>query len=154
MVNVQLLRDQLKCINQEKYHSVRKFKDDIGMSRFVAAEVDIAIGRKIQQRRKEVGLTAEVLAEQIGVSQQQFSRYERGATKINVAHLVNIAVILNTPISWFFADSKAQNLTFSDDEHYVPIRNDALKQRLDFHWARLSNEQKRNLINFLDSLIK
>lgn len=133
---------------------MRKLSKDIEMSRFVAAEVDSAIGRKIQQRRKELGLTAEVLAEQIGVSQQQFSRYERGATKINVAHLVNIAVILNTPISWFFADSKAQNLTFSTDEHYVPIRNDALKQRLDFHWTKLNSEQKRNLVNFLDSLHK
>lgn len=124
------------------------------MSRFIAAQVDLAIGKRIQQRRKEVGLTAEELAEQIGVSQQQFSRYERGKTKINVAHLVNIAVILDTPISWFFADSQAENLTFSNQKQYVPVRNDALKQRLDYHWTRLSNEQKRNFVNFLDSLNK
>lgn len=124
------------------------------MKRFIAAEVDLAIGKRIQQRRKEIGLTAENLAEQIGVSQQQFSRYERGATKINVSHLVNIAVILDTPISWFFADSRAENLTFSNEQNYVPIRNDALKQRLDYHWMNLSSEQKRNLVNFLDSLTK
>lgn len=137
----------------EKYHSLNIFMGK-RMSRFVAVEVDVAIGRKIQQRRKELGLTAENLAEQIGVSQQQFSRYERGATKINVAHLVNIAVILDTPISWFFADSKADNLTFSSQETYVPLRNDALKSRLDYHWAKLSNEQRRNLINFLDVMNK
>ena len=124
------------------------------MSRFIAAEIDLAIGKRIQQRRKEVGLTAENLAEQIGVSQQQFSRYERGATKINVAHLVNIAVILDTPISWFFVDSKAENLTFSDNAQYVPVRNDALKLRLDYHWSNLSNEQKRSLISFLDAMNK
>lgn len=124
------------------------------MSRFIPAEVDLAIGKRIQQRRKEIGCTAEYLAEQIGVSQQQFSRYERGATKINVAHLVNIAVILDTPISWFFMDSKAENLTFSDKTQYVPIRNDSLKFRLDYHWSQLSNEQKRSLINFLDAMLK
>mgnify|MGYP003598834404 FL=1 len=124
------------------------------MKRFIAAEVDLAIGKRIQQRRKEVGFTAENLAEQIGVSQQQFSRYERGATKINVAHLVNIAVILDTPISWFFVDSKAENLTFSDKEQYVPVRNDTLKLRLDYHWSKLSNEQKRSLISFLDTMNK
>lgn len=124
------------------------------MVRFIAAEVDLAIGKRIQQRRKEMGLTAENLAEQIGVSQQQFSRYERGATKINVSHLVNIAVILETPISWFFADSEADNLTFSDKVQYVPIKQDVLKQRLDYQWSRLNNEQKRNLVNFLDSLQK
>ncbi len=114
----------------------------------------MAIGKRIQQRRKEVGFTAENLAEQIGVSQQQFSRYERGATKINVAHLVNIAVILDMPISWFFVDSKAENLTFSDKEQYVPVRNDTLKLRLDYHWSKLSNEQKRSLISFLDTMNK
>ncbi|QIW15900.1 transcriptional regulator [Pasteurellaceae bacterium RH1A] len=124
------------------------------MSRFVAAEVDLAIGKRIQQRRKEVGLSAENLAEQIGVSQQQFSRYERGATKINVAHLVNIAVILDTPISWFFADSQANGLTFSDERTYVPVRSDALKMRLDYHWSQLSTEQKRSFINFLDAMAK
>ncbi len=124
------------------------------MKRFIAAEVDLAIGKRIQQRRKEVGFTAENLAEQIGVSQQQFSRYERGATKINVAHLVNIAVILDMPISWFFVDSKAENLTFSDKEQYVPVRNDTLKLRLDYHWSKLSNEQKRSLISFLDTMNK
>lgn len=122
------------------------------MARFIADAVDLAIGKRIQQRRKELKMSAEYLSEQIGVSQQQFSRYERGATKINVSHLARIAVILDTPISWFFADSCADNLAFSTCEYAVPIRHDALKQRLDYHWALLNNEQKRNLVNFLDSL--
>lgn len=122
------------------------------MVRFIADAVDLAIGKRIQQRRKELKMSAEYLAEQIGVSQQQFSRYERGATKINVSHLARVAVILDTPISWFFADSCADNLTFLSQERAVPIRHDALKQRLDYHWALLSNEQKRNLVNLLDSL--
>lgn len=124
------------------------------MSKLVAAEIDVAVGKRIQQRRKEVGFTAENLAEQIGVSQQQFSRYERGVTKINVAHLASIAVLLDTPISWFFVDSTAESLTFAENGQYVPVRNDALKARLDYHWAKLSSEQKRNLINFLDSINK
>lgn len=124
------------------------------MARFVAAEIDAAIGKRIQQRRKETGLSAEELAEKIGVSQQQFSRYERGATKINIAHLVNIAVILDTPISWFFADSQAENLTFSQEKIYVTVKDDELKSRLDYHWSRLNSEQKRHLINFLDSITK
>lgn len=124
------------------------------MSRFVAAEIDASIGKRIQLRRKELGLTAENLAEQIGVSQQQFSRYERGATKINVSHLASIAVILDTPISWFFADAISDNLTFIENGQFIPIRNDALKARLDFHWTKLSSDQKRNLINFLDVMNK
>ncbi|OOF41041.1 MULTISPECIES: helix-turn-helix domain-containing protein [Rodentibacter] len=119
------------------------------MARFTAAETDIAIGKRIQLRRKELGISAEVLAEKIGVSQQQFSRYERGATKMNVNHLVDIAIILDTPIDWFFSDSKALNL---EDTLYVPIHNDALRFRLDYHWQQMNNEQKRTLINWLDAI--
>lgn len=125
------------------------------MARFSAAEIDAAIGRRIQQRRREVGLSAEELAEKIGVSQQQFSRYERGATKINIAHLVDIAVILDTPISWFFADSMAENLMFSGQRRYVSVKDDELKLRLDYLWHHcLSSEQKRHLINMLDVFAK
>lgn len=124
------------------------------MAKFVADDVDGAIGKRIQQRRKEMNLTAENLAEQIGVSQQQFSRYERGTTKINVSHLVRIAVILDTPISWFFSDSYATDLNFSAQKHSVPLMHDELKQRLDYQWLLLDKEQKRHLIVFLDSMLK
>ncbi|OOF86922.1 helix-turn-helix domain-containing protein [Rodentibacter ratti] len=120
------------------------------MARFTAAETDIAIGKRIQLRRKELGISAEVLAEKIGVSQQQFSRYERGATKMNVNHLVDIAIILDTPIDWFFSDSKTFNL--DDKQLYVPIQNDALRFRLDYHWQQMNSEQKRALINWLDAI--
>ncbi|WP_283397320.1 helix-turn-helix domain-containing protein [Wielerella bovis] len=124
------------------------------MAKFIADDVDSAIGKRIQQRRKEMNLTAENLAEQIGVSQQQFSRYERGTTKINVSHLVRIAVILNTPISWFFADSCADNLNFSPTQYPVPLAQDELKQRMDYLWQQLNKEQKRYLILFLDNMMK
>jgi transcriptional regulator with XRE-family HTH domain len=46
-----------------------------------------------------LALTAAELSEQLDISQQQLSRYERGTNKINVSHLVNIAVLLGAPIS-------------------------------------------------------
>ncbi|MCL9669119.1 helix-turn-helix domain-containing protein [Rosenbergiella epipactidis] len=44
-------------------------------------------------------MIAHQLAEFVDISYQQLSRYERGTNNINLAHLVNIAVKLNTPIS-------------------------------------------------------
>ncbi len=35
---------------------------------------DKSVGGRIQMRRKELGLTAEALAEKIGITQQQLSR--------------------------------------------------------------------------------
>ena len=57
------------------------------MSKLSVTETDRLIGKRIQQKRKELGLSASVLSEQIGIAQQQLSRYERGENKINVAHL-------------------------------------------------------------------
>ncbi|WP_275347459.1 helix-turn-helix domain-containing protein [Xenorhabdus bovienii] len=51
-----------------------------------------------------MGLTATALAKQIGISQQQLSRYENGINKIYANQLVSICFELKTPISWFFKD--------------------------------------------------
>ena len=71
------------------------------MAQLPSDSADKQVGQRIQMRRKELGMTAQHLAELVDISHQQLSRYERGTNKINVAHLVNIAVKLNTPISWF-----------------------------------------------------
>ena len=127
-------------------------KNGFLMAKLIPDQTDAAVGKRIQKRRKELGLTAEALSEKIGVSQQQFSRYECGRSKINVSHLADIAVLLDTPIDWFFADSSGSSKMFADTEAYVPVRGDMLQARLQQHWRRMSAEQKRNLINFLDAM--
>ncbi|WFQ78177.1 helix-turn-helix transcriptional regulator (plasmid) [Xenorhabdus sp. SF857] len=45
------------------------------------------------------------------MSQQQLSRYETGDNQISAARLFQFALILDTPINWFFVDcySKPKN---------------------------------------------
>lgn len=74
------------------------------MAQLPAEMTDKLIGQRIQQKRKEFGYSAEKLSECINLSQQQLSRYERGASKINVNHLIDIAIFFKTPINWFFQD--------------------------------------------------
>ena len=71
---------------------------------FANIDVNASVGKKIQKKRKELGYTGMQLAKKIGVRQQQFSRYERGMNKIDLRHLVLLALYLNTPIYWFFED--------------------------------------------------
>lgn len=111
------------------------------MAQLLPVEIDKLIGKRIQQRRKELGYSAEKLSECMNLSQQQLSRYERGVSKINVAHLTEIAVFLKTPISWFFQDCMPS-------EYHVEVNNS-----LDARWDNLSNLQKQKFIAFLDSLV-
>ncbi|GLX63911.1 helix-turn-helix domain-containing protein [Proteus sp. DFP240708] len=71
---------------------------------FTDIDVNALVGKRIQKKRKELGYTGMQIAEKIGVSQQQFSRYERGMNKIDLSYLVLLANYLNTPIYWFFED--------------------------------------------------
>ena len=121
------------------------------MSKQSVTEIDQSIGRRIQMRRKELKITASELSEKLEISQQQLSRYERGTNKINVSHLVNIAVLLDIPISWFFLDCKSEvSLISKNEKNFVTQKDCELKQRFDQHWSQLNTEQKRVLVDFLD----
>lgn len=105
------------------------------MAQLLATNIDKLIGQRIQQRRRELGYTAEKLSECVDISQPQLSRYERGTNKINMSHLVAIATFLKTPISYFFADCMGQ-FEWNNDE-------------LDRHWQELSASQKTLFIPLL-----
>ncbi|MDD7544519.1 helix-turn-helix domain-containing protein [Actinobacillus porcinus] len=110
------------------------------MAQLLATNIDKLIGQRIQQRRRELGYTAEKLSECVDISQPQLSRYERGTNKINMSHLVAIATFLKTPISYFFADCMGQ-FEWNNDE-------------LDRHWQELSASQKTLFIPLLKELRK
>ncbi|EPJ9673710.1 TPA: helix-turn-helix transcriptional regulator [Citrobacter freundii] len=121
------------------------------MAKLTSDTADKKVGQRIQMRRKELGMTAQQLSEQVDISQQQLSRYERGTNKINVSHLVNIAAGLNTPISWFFIDCQPEfERVVEEHQEYIPIQDADLKRRLEQIWPRLTREQRRVLILFLD----
>ena len=63
--------------------------------------VNKSVGYRIFRKRKELGWSGSRLADHLGISQQQFSRYERGCSQINVSLLVRAAEVLQTPVSWF-----------------------------------------------------
>mgnify|MGYP004710689531 CR=1 FL=1 len=69
------------------------------MAQLSSDSADKQVGQRIQMRRKELGITAQHLAELVDISHPKFSRYERGTNKVNVAHLVNISITLDTPKS-------------------------------------------------------
>ncbi len=66
--------------------------------------VNRIVGREIRKRRKHLGLSGIELANLVGVSQQQISRYERGECNINVENLHMLAGALETEMINFFID--------------------------------------------------
>ena len=125
------------------------------MAQLSSDRADKQVAQRIQMRRKELGITVQHLAELVDISHQQLSRYERGTNKINVAHLVNIAITLDTPISWFFIDCFTEPDSHKQKQlEYVPVKDTDLKSRFEKIWPRLTHKQRRILIMLLDEYTK
>lgn len=57
---------------------------------------------RIRERRVQLGLSQQQLAEALGVSYQQAHKYESGLNRVSVGRLYTIAKVLEVPISWLF----------------------------------------------------
>ena len=68
--------------------------------------LDLAIGQRIRERRRALGLSQQDLAEGLGVSFQQIQKYERGANRVSFSRLVEIAGVLRCRL-----DDLAEGLT-------------------------------------------
>ncbi|WP_420855277.1 helix-turn-helix domain-containing protein [Xenorhabdus hominickii] len=49
-------------------------------------------------------MTMVALSQSIGISQPQLLRCEKGDRQISASHLFLIAMVLDTPLDWFFTD--------------------------------------------------
>lgn len=63
-----------------------------------------SLGNKISKKRRALGITGQQLANMLGVSQQQVSRYERGICRIDVYLLLQLSDIFNESIYYFISD--------------------------------------------------
>jgi transcriptional regulator with XRE-family HTH domain len=63
-----------------------------------------AIGRKIRQRRLQLGLSQEELAESLGISYQQVQKYENGISQLTIRRLQQITRRLSVEMDYFLKD--------------------------------------------------
>ena len=66
------------------------------------SSADRFIGMRIRERRKMLGLTQREFGELLGVSYQQFYKYEQGINSMSAGQLYDIAQGLGTPVEYFF----------------------------------------------------
>jgi transcriptional regulator with XRE-family HTH domain len=63
---------------------------------------DNFVGKRLRERRIDLGLSSHQFAEKIYLSFQQVLKYERGQDRISAGRLYQIARALNTPITYFY----------------------------------------------------
>jgi transcriptional regulator with XRE-family HTH domain len=111
-----------------------------------ANPTDKHVGSKVRLRRLQLQMSQEKLAHKLGLTFQQVQKYEKGANRIGASRLQQIAVALQTPASWFFADlpqvngsvvSSAPSTAEFDDFLTLPYSMDLVRD-----YSKLTNQQK------------
>jgi transcriptional regulator with XRE-family HTH domain len=64
--------------------------------------VDEHIGRRVRERRLEIGMSQEHLAELLGVTFQQIQKYEKGVNRVAASRLYDMTGALDVDIAYFF----------------------------------------------------
>jgi len=105
------------------------------------------IGLKIRDRRKELGLTQENLAEVLGITYQQFQRYENGTSYLNTDRLQAISNALDVPIPYFFEEKGEGKVSIMDRGH--PYMSPEEREVMKYLRKIDSPEYKKSILTFL-----
>jgi transcriptional regulator with XRE-family HTH domain len=110
------------------------------------------IGMLIREMRKAAGMSQMKLAEKIGVSYQQVQKYEKGASKLSVPRLLQIAEVFGVPVTTFLEDNKVSKVTEAQVA-FSNINEDEAKLLMLFR--RLKRKKlKDGFINMMKDIVK
>lgn len=69
--------------------------------------IDAHVGSRVRLRRTMLAMSQEKLGEALGLTFQQVQKYERGTNRIGASRLLDIARVLDVPVSFFYDDLPA-----------------------------------------------
>lgn len=84
--------------------------------------LDVALGLRIRQRRKALGMSQTALADAVGLTFQQIQKYERGSNRVSFSRLVDIAHGLNCRVVDLIGDlddANAERPLFRQDTGHL-----------------------------------
>lgn len=106
---------------------------------------DKQFSAKLRMVRKAKGLTMAEVSERVGVTQQQYQKYESAGNRVSIGKLYLIAEALSVPVATILPETKE-------------ISEPLFKGKLDTHglhnWIRLSDEEKDIVVNIMRQLNK
>lgn len=74
-------------------------------------DIDLAVAGRIRAYRKQLDMSQEQLAKQLGLTFQQVQKYEKGVNRVSAARLYEMARIFGIPVAALFpasADTQKQ----------------------------------------------
>jgi transcriptional regulator with XRE-family HTH domain len=78
------------------------------MARKVPHSIDQYVGNRVRTRRLALGMSQTKLADAIGLTFQQVQKYEKGTNRMGSSRLMQIAHVLEVPVTFFFEGAPGQ----------------------------------------------
>lgn len=97
--------------------------------------VDRHVGRRVQEKRLDLGLTQTALAKAVGVSFQQVQKYEKGTNRVSASKLFEMADFMKVGIPFFFDGYGGASVGVAEeapafDHEHKPTKNSVEISRL------------------------
>jgi transcriptional regulator with XRE-family HTH domain len=110
---------------------------------------DVAIGKRIRQRRNEQKVSQAELGDQLGVSFQQIQKYEKGTNRVGAARLLQVAKVLDCEVGFFLPSETRANASSVVDSFMATKDGLMIAQA----FVRIANVNVRHTIaRFVDDL--
>ena len=90
--------------------------------------LDLHIGQKIKDRRIQIGLSQSKISDKLGITFQQFQKYETGKNRIPVSRLYKLLNILEVSFEYFFIDLNE----FLNENNNLNSKNESKNDYADF----------------------
>ena len=74
-----------------------------------ACPIDRHVAAQLRARRLALGLSQKDVAAVVGVTMQQFQKYEYGTNRVTAGQLYRLAAALDVPVGWFFDGLTLEN---------------------------------------------
>jgi transcriptional regulator with XRE-family HTH domain len=114
--------------------------------------LDIALGSRIRLRRRELGLSQEQLARQIGITFQQVQKYEHGANRVSFSRLVEITQALKCGVMDLIGDLDKSKDSSLFARHIARLNEPGAAELLEAYAAIKSPKHRRAILNLAKQL--
>ncbi len=117
--------------------------------------IDLHVGKRLRRRRRLLGLTQQVLGEQVGIRFQQIQKYECGANRVSAARLFELSEALSVPVQYFYEGLSERNGIFDEPNPEI-LAPDVLSKKETMDLIRayyaLGPEPRKHLLDLAKSL--
>ena len=109
---------------------------------------NVHLGKKLRMRRLSLGLTQTKVANAINVTFQQIQKYEKGTNGVSSSRLLQLAVFLKVPVSYFYedyTDNKGEEANIVEEQQPSDLNYSFLIKI----FSKLSSNQKSKVLQIL-----